>query len=373
MFYSNTDNKESSDTRQVVDDEMKSILVVDDEPTILRSLSKLLQQTYSDYKIETAASAEEALEIFESEPIDLLITDLKLPEMDGLSLTKNTLQRFPETRSILMTAFGSNDIHCDAYRKGCVAYIEKPFDIDSLLRSVENSLITMPDTDPEPDELVAILRSAAIQEQDLSIRIQQDKTEGLLFLKDGMIQYAELDGLTGVAAIVAMLACKRPKIQIAEGAPGVLQEDLPISWHSLVEAGTLSSVAEQFRLLRQSKEVDSELDQAEKLVRETGERSIRQLLNDFKHRTGLAHLTDKELLGNGPKSFLFHQTLNAEFQQRQVRLRKLVNTGVEHFREQDFEKAKRCWLAALRLDPNCQQAKRNIAVVKKLISSRKLH
>ena len=102
--------------------------------------------------------------------------------------------------------------------------------------------------------------------------------------------------------------------------------------------------------------------------------SFEDILARFRRR---ANLVD-----NKPEPFFrttdrreahIRRNLSAEFRQRQNRLRKLVNSGVAHFRNQDYYKARRCWLAALRLDPNCQQAKRNIAVVRKILSKRELN
>ena len=139
MSYANLE-EHAFQAQNNLEDRPKRILLVDDEPNVLSSLSKVIGDTYTDYLIATADSAEAALELFDDNSVDLLITDLKLPEMDGLSLARNTHERFPETRSILMTAFGTDQVHCDAYRYGCVAYLEKPFDIDQLGQSISDAL-----------------------------------------------------------------------------------------------------------------------------------------------------------------------------------------------------------------------------------------
>lgn len=344
---------------------VKHILVVDDEHAVRASLSKVLQSTYSDYRIDTAATAEEALAYVERYPVDLLITDLKLPQMDGLSLTQKSHSLSPKTKSILMTAYGTNSVHCHAFQHGCVAYFEKPFDIDSLLRSVDATLVESMPT--EADTLSELLRSAAITGKDLSVAIAQGVSRGTLFLREGEIHFAEFDGLSGIAALVAMIACKKPRLVISSGAPMVSQSDLPVSWQAVLEAELYPSVAQQFRILRENA---SELNKHEAPQQnEDIAQALRAMLADFreKHRQDAAQVEANE------QSYLFQQTLNAEYHQRQARLRQLVNSGVDHFRGREFEKAKRCWLAALRLDPECDQAKRNIAVVRKLIKSPAVH
>lgn len=345
----------------------KHILVVDDEQAVRSSLSKVLQNTYSGYRIDTAASAEEALAYVERYPVDLLITDLKLPQMDGLSLTQKSHDVSPKTKSILMTAYGTNSVHCNAFEQGCVAYFEKPFDIDSLLLSVDASLETTASS--AHDSLSQLLRSAAIRGCDLSISISQGISHGTLFLREGQIHYAEFDGLNGLGALVAMMACRQPQLVVSNGAPRISQPDLPVSWQAILEADQFPSVAQQFRVLRENA---SELSKSTtSLPKEDLSQALRSVIAEFREK----HRSDDDLDIEVPStgSILVQQTLNAEYQQRQVRLRQLVNSGVEHFRGREFEKAKRCWLAALRLDENCEQAKRNIAVVRKLIKKSPFH
>ena len=101
------------------------LLVVDDEKTQREGLREILEDQYEVY---IAENAEEAVNLMESEPIDVLLTDYKMPKEDGLSLiarAKN-LERFPKPPvCILMTAYGSEDIAVEAMRHGADDYISK--------------------------------------------------------------------------------------------------------------------------------------------------------------------------------------------------------------------------------------------------------
>ena len=345
----------------------KHILVVDDEQAVRSSLSKVLRTTYNGYRIDTAATAEEALAYVERYPVDLLITDLKLPQMDGLILSQKSHTVSPQIKTILMTAYGTNSVHCDAFQHGCVAYFEKPFDIDSLLRSVDASLVEKQISNS--DSLSDLLRSASIRGSDISVSISQGLSSGTLFLKDGEIHFAEFDGLTGIGALVAMMACKRPKLVVSSGAPEVSQVDLPVSWQAILEAEQYPSVAQQFKVLRENANELSRFEQPK--PNDSISQALRSVLAEFREKFKEDNTVPTP--SQEENSLLVQQTLNAEYQQRQARLRQLVNSGVDHFRARQFDKAKRCWLAALRLDPNCAQAKRNIAVVRKLAKTSPFH
>lgn len=111
------------------------ILVVDDERSIRESLKMVLQE--EGYQAESASDGKEALNLLHQEDFDILITDLKMPEMDGLELTKKCLQAYPKTAVIIITAYGSLDSAIQALRLGAQDYILKPFDFDDVLLKVQ--------------------------------------------------------------------------------------------------------------------------------------------------------------------------------------------------------------------------------------------
>jgi len=108
------------------------ILVVDDEASIREMIKKGLSQM-GGFNVETAQNGAEANEKIEKEIFDLVLTDLKMPEMDGLELLKNIKGTRPEVMVILMTAYGSIETAVEAMKMGADDYITKPFNIDHLL------------------------------------------------------------------------------------------------------------------------------------------------------------------------------------------------------------------------------------------------
>ena len=82
----------------------------------------------------------EAMELLNKEDFDILITDLKMPEMDGMALVKNCLNICPQTSVIIITAHASVESAIEALRMGAFDYILKPFDFDDLLLKVQRLL-----------------------------------------------------------------------------------------------------------------------------------------------------------------------------------------------------------------------------------------
>jgi DNA-binding NtrC family response regulator len=112
--------------------ESMKILVVDDEAPIREMIKKGLSQM-GGYSVEVAQNGAEAIEKIEKDIFDLVLTDLKMPEMDGLELLKNIKGTRPEMMVILMTAYGSIETAVEAMRIGANDYITKPINFDDLL------------------------------------------------------------------------------------------------------------------------------------------------------------------------------------------------------------------------------------------------
>jgi len=117
---------------------MKKILIVDDEPTILMTLSHLLSN--KDTTVITSSRIEEAEEALSRYEFDLVIADIRLSGMygiEGLELLSFIKEKHDETAVIIMTAFGTDEIREDAYKRGAFYYYEKPIDLSHLVVKVE--------------------------------------------------------------------------------------------------------------------------------------------------------------------------------------------------------------------------------------------
>jgi DNA-binding NtrC family response regulator len=109
---------------------MGRVLIVDDEARLGRVLAELLEG--HGYDVEAATSATEALARLAAAPADLVLTDLRMPDGDGLSLLQAVKQRAPGTDVIIMTAYATTEGAVEAMRQGAVDYLIKPFAMDEL-------------------------------------------------------------------------------------------------------------------------------------------------------------------------------------------------------------------------------------------------
>lgn len=114
------------------------IMVVDDEKQICQNVEKILSK--NNYEVIRATSAKEALEKMAKDSFSLLISDIVMPEMNGLEFLKLVKKEWPLTKAVMMTAYASTDTAVKAIRLGALDYFSKPFTPDELRSTVERAL-----------------------------------------------------------------------------------------------------------------------------------------------------------------------------------------------------------------------------------------
>lgn len=115
------------------------ILVVDDEYNTRNGIKQALD-IEDKYEVETAESTDAALAVLERRPVDLMLSDIRMPGRDGISLVSEVVKRFPHTLCILLTAYGSIETAVDAMRSGAYDFLTKPINLDHLDVKIQQAL-----------------------------------------------------------------------------------------------------------------------------------------------------------------------------------------------------------------------------------------
>ncbi|MHB8069144.1 MAG: response regulator [Desulfobaccales bacterium] len=118
---------------------MGRILAVDDEPDML-SLIKMIIEGYSSHQVTTTNNPLEVVELLAKERFDLIITDLKMPGMDGMELLELAKKCDKDALILMITAFGSLESAEEAVRQGAFDFISKPFRKEQLLLAIDKAL-----------------------------------------------------------------------------------------------------------------------------------------------------------------------------------------------------------------------------------------
>jgi two-component system, NtrC family, nitrogen regulation response regulator NtrX len=117
---------------------MPKILVIDDERAIRNTLKEILG--YEKYQIELAENAKQALNLIKTSEFELILCDIKMPEMDGLELLPLLLDAHPDTPVVMISGHGNIDTAVEAIKKGAYDFIEKPLDLNRLLITIRNAM-----------------------------------------------------------------------------------------------------------------------------------------------------------------------------------------------------------------------------------------
>ncbi len=188
----------------------KTVLLVDDDPMILAALKDLLSKYKDDFSILVADDGEAAVEILDKTAISLVVTDLKMPQMDGMALLAYILEHRPSTPCIVMTAYTSNELKASAQKGGAIGYIEKPLNYAKLEKQIIAQLQREPDGGVLRGVSLGIfLQLVEMEKKTCTINVSKGtpgSKQGTLFFSEGDLLDAECMGKTREQAAYAILS-----------------------------------------------------------------------------------------------------------------------------------------------------------------------
>ncbi len=117
---------------------MSKILVIDDEKSIRNTLKDILE--YEKFEVALAENGNEGLEMFGNDTFDVVLCDIKMPEMDGIEVLEKIFETGKEVQVIMISGHGNIDTAVEAIKKGAYDFIEKPLDLNRLLITIRNAM-----------------------------------------------------------------------------------------------------------------------------------------------------------------------------------------------------------------------------------------
>ena len=195
---------------------MKKVLIVDDEPAVLFALSEALADRRRGVKVATAANGHEAIALLEAEKVDLVVTDLRMPGMDGFELLAWLRRGFPHLPVIVMTAFGAETA---ARLDDGLEVLEKPFDLGDLRRKVSDLLRQSVKGRVENISLASFLQLLELERKTCTLTVTSGDHEGRLFFRGGRLVGAETEALEGADAALEIVTWEHADVEISDVCP----------------------------------------------------------------------------------------------------------------------------------------------------------
>jgi CheY-like chemotaxis protein len=185
---------------------MPKLLVVDDEPALLRTITQWLAGGADDFSVATAPNAEDALDLMKHQPVDILLTDIRLPGIDGIELVERALAGWPATRVVVMTGLPSPDLQSRAIKGGALHFMKKPFTLPTLLGVLREAGAAGGWSGSVSGlDIFDLTQLLAMTQRSRSVRVRAGTKDGVLVLEDGQLTHATANGRVGADAFYEMV------------------------------------------------------------------------------------------------------------------------------------------------------------------------
>ena len=194
---------------------MKEVLIVDDFTPTLQSIKSYLSGKYADeIKVYLAENGKEATGVLKSNEIDLVVTDIGMPVMDGLDLLAYMSKKHPEIPVIIMTSFGTPQIEKRLKQLNAFLYLEKPFDIVTLEEKILEGLKAETEGHIKGFSLPSFLQLIQMESKTCTLKVYYDGNKSALYFKDGVLIGAKTPEKTGKEAALEIFSMEKAEIDI---------------------------------------------------------------------------------------------------------------------------------------------------------------
>ena len=266
---------------------MKRVLIVDDEEDLTWSIAQHLKKDAERYELFTVNSGQEALEVLTQVPIDLVVSDIRMPEISGLDLLMDIREKYPTTKVIIMTAYGSSDIQNEASERGCFKYIEKPFEIQELRNLILDGVEDKKGFEGRVSDfqLSDLIQMNCLGRLTNALYIEKGMQTGTIYIEDGNIIHCQVGDAEGEDAFYEIMSWESGAFKVEKGRKST-KETIVKGWQGLL--------MESLRILDENSNSHSERAEA----RYKREQDLADILQSYGKGKGIIWLEIIDSKGN---------------------------------------------------------------------------
>ena len=195
---------------------LRNILVVDDDPDICDLIRSALGPC-REFNVLFADNGQAAIEHLNSQEVSFVITELKLPVMNGLKLLSHLRKHYPEIPAIVLTGYGTAEIEIKIKKLDTISYFEKPLDVGILVDMISRALQARAPGQISGISSAAFLQLMFAEEKTCTLSVQSEGRTGKLYLQKGELIDAETGDLKARNAATNIIAWDKPIINIESG------------------------------------------------------------------------------------------------------------------------------------------------------------
>ena len=201
---------------------IKNVLLVDDDQEMLLALKEGFTKYQDSFSVLLASDGQVAVESLQQNMISLVVTDLKMPRMDGFELLAHIMEHYPDIPVIIITGYSTPEMEQLARKGGAVGYISKPFLIENLARQIMSTLRS----ESEGGTLHNVssgmfLQLMEMEQKTCTIRLEDKSSgkKGILFFSDGILLDCRVNDLQGEDAAYEIFSWDQVNLSIQNGCP----------------------------------------------------------------------------------------------------------------------------------------------------------
>jgi len=203
---------------------IKKVLIVDDDGEMVNALQEGFARYEDTFEVVTAENGESAIDALKGITLSLVVTDLKMPGVDGLVLLQHVMENYPDIPVIMMTAYSTPQMERLARNGGAVGYIAKPFKLENLAKKIMATLRQ----ESEGGTLHSVssgifLQLMEMEQKTCTIRLEDRNSgkKGVLFFSDGELLDARVNNLQGKQAAYEIFTWDKVTISIQNHCPSI--------------------------------------------------------------------------------------------------------------------------------------------------------
>jgi CheY-like chemotaxis protein len=193
---------------------MKNVLIVDDEKMFLLSLSEGLSTYTNEFNVHSADNGQKAVEVMKSVDVDLVVTDLRMPVMDGYELLAYMSKHCPDVSVLVMTAFGAPEVEDRLKALGVNQYIDKPLDYRDLAGRILEEIESISKGYIHGVTLTTFLKLIEMEHKTCALRVTSGNSIGFVYFVQGELIEARAGELDGEEAFSEIKSWESPGIEI---------------------------------------------------------------------------------------------------------------------------------------------------------------
>ena len=201
---------------------IKNVLIVDDDREMLVALKDGFSKYKETFSVLISENGTGAVKILKERSVSLVVTDLKMPQMDGFALLTHVMENYPDIPVIIITGYSTPDMERLAHKGGAVGYIAKPFMLENLAKNIMTTLRK----ESEGGTLHSVssgifLQLMEMEQKTCTIRLEDKSTgkKGVLFFQDGELLDARVNNLQGKSAAYTIFSWEEVNISIQNVCP----------------------------------------------------------------------------------------------------------------------------------------------------------